>query len=121
MALEEEITEDNEERLVMEYDKKKFREEFPHLAKELEDIEGVKIQIRGVRTCEIKDIDVVRLMRRCDREEQAIEIIEYLRKRGEISEEYALQILKQLKEKGLRSFGSKISWGFFEKEYRNNF
>ena len=121
MALEEKIIEGNEERLAMEYDKKRFREEFPHLARELEDVEGVRIQIRGVRTCEIKDVDVVRLIRRCDREEQAIEIIEYLRKRGEISDEYALQILKQLKEKGLRSFGSKISWGFFEKEYRNNF
>ncbi|MEM1657861.1 MAG: DUF2095 family protein [Candidatus Jordarchaeales archaeon] len=105
----------------MEYDRKRFREEFPHLAKELEEAEGIRIPIRGIRTCEIKDIDVVRLLRRCDNEEQALEIIEYLRKRGEITEEYAAQILKQLKEKGLRSFGSKISWGFFEKEYRNNF
>lgn len=105
----------------MEYDRRRFREEFPHLARELENMEDARVQIRGVRTCEIKDIDVVRLMRRCDREEQAVEIIEYLKRRGEISEEYALQVLKQLKEKGLRSFGSKISWGFFEKEYRDNF
>ena len=69
----------------------------------------------------VKDIDVVRLMRRCDKEEEAIEIIEYLTKRGEISKEHAVRILKQLKEKGLRSFGSKITWGFFEREYRRNF
>ncbi len=105
----------------MEYNMKKLREEFPNIARELENREDIRIRITGVRTCEIKDIDVVRLMRRCDKEEEAIEIIEYLTKRGEISKEHAVRILKQLKEKGLRSFGSKITWGFFEREYRRNF
>ncbi|MEM3586173.1 MAG: DUF2095 family protein, partial [Candidatus Jordarchaeaceae archaeon] len=66
----------------------------------------------------MSDLDVVRLIRRCDNEEQVIEILNYLLKRGELSQEYADNLVKQLKEKGLRSFGSKVTWGHFEREYR---
>ncbi|MEX2704906.1 MAG: DUF2095 family protein [Candidatus Freyarchaeota archaeon] len=101
----------------MEIDKKKFREEFPHLYKELESGE-MKTPIHGVRTEDIGDLDIIRVIRRCDNEEQVLEIVNYMLRRGELSQEYADNILKQLRERGLRSFGSKITWGYFEREYR---
>ncbi|MBS7251562.1 MAG: DUF2095 family protein [Candidatus Freyarchaeota archaeon] len=101
----------------MEIDKKKFREEYPHLYEELESGEA-KTPIHGVRSIDAYDVDVIRVIRRCDNEEQVLEIINYMLKRGELSQEYADTLVKQLKEKGLRSFGSKVTWGYFEREYR---
>ncbi|MGQ9722290.1 MAG: DUF2095 family protein [Candidatus Jordarchaeum sp.] len=101
----------------MEIDKKKFREEFPNLYDELESQES-KTQVHGIRSDETCDLDIIRVIRRCDNEEQVLEIINYLMRRGELSREYANNLLKQLKENGLRSFGSKVTWGYFEREYR---
>lgn len=102
----------------MEIDKKKFREEYPNLCKELEGEEMVA-PIHGIRSEDkISDLDIIRVIRRCDNEEQVIEIINYMLRRGELPQEYADNLIKQLKEKGLRSFGSKVTWGHFEREYR---
>jgi hypothetical protein len=101
----------------MEIDKKKFREEYPNLYRELEGEEMVA-PIHGIRSEDIGDLDVIRVIRRCDNEEQVVEIVNYMLKRGELSQEYADNLIKQLKEKGLRSFGSKVTWGHFEREYR---
>lgn len=62
--------------------------------------------------------DVVDFIRRCDTEEQAAEIIDYLEKRNEISYEYALKLRKQLREKGVRSFGSKKESDYYFKHSR---
>lgn len=102
----------------MELDKKTLKKLFPNLAKELESSEH-KFAINSVRT----DVqtgeravsksflhytpDVIDFIRRCDTEEQAEEIINYMEKRGEIERRYAKKLRKQLKEKGVRSFGSK--------------
>lgn len=101
----------------MEIDKKKFREEYPNLFKEM-DNEEIKTPVQGIRSEETCDVDIIRLIRRCDSEEQVLEIINYMLRRGELSKEYANNLLKQLKEQGLRSFGSKVTWGYFEREYR---
>lgn len=97
----------------MEVDKEVFKRMFPNLYREIE--EGkYKVTINSVRTEESYskelngyDPDVIDFLRRCDTEEQAEEIIEYMRKQGEINGEYAERLQKQLKEKGIRSFGSK--------------
>jgi hypothetical protein len=100
----------------MEIDKKTFKKMFPHLAKEMEEkLQGVTISsVRSdVKAAEKASSDrfagympdVVDFIRRCDNEEQAEEIINYLEKRGEISSKYAQKLRKQLKEKGVRSFG----------------
>ena len=59
--------------------------------------------------------DVIDYMRRCDTEKQAKEIIEFLRKQGEISSQYAERLLEQLLQHGVRSFGTKKPPGFYEK------
>jgi len=102
----------------MEIDKKRFKELFPGLAKELEDKEG-KIGISSVRSDpktgeEASSTkfagytpDVIDFLRRCDNEDQAKEIIDYLESRGEIDKGYAWRLRRQLKGKGVRSFGPK--------------
>ncbi|MCD6446090.1 DUF2095 family protein [Candidatus Bathyarchaeota archaeon] len=110
----------------MEFDKKLFRKMFPNLAKELESGEN-KVEINSVRTnvkAGEKAVsnrfihympDVIDFIRRCDTEEQAEEIINYMEKRGEIEKKYAEKLRKQLKEKGVRSFGSKKEENYYFK------
>jgi len=102
----------------MEIDKKQFKELFPRLAEELEDKER-KIGISSVRS-DLKTgeeassrkftgytPDVIDFLRRCDDEDQAKEIIDFLERRGEIDKGYAWRLRRQLKGKGVRSFGPK--------------
>jgi hypothetical protein len=91
---------------------------FPNLAQELESGNcGTKINsVRSDPTTSEKAVsrrfteytpDVIDFLRRCNKVEQAEEIIGYLEKRREISFEYARKLRKQLREKGVRSFGLK--------------
>ncbi len=59
--------------------------------------------------------DVIDYVRRCDTETQAKEIIEFLKKQGEISPQYADRLMEQLLQHGVRSFGTKKPPGFYEK------
>ncbi len=99
-----------------------FREAFPTLSEELEDGRTVQYRIGGIRTLSEKEDsspvetftpDVVDFIRRCDTVEQAIEIVEYMLKRGEISRSEAKAIKAQLKTEGVRSFGSKKEVGHY--------
>lgn len=102
-----------------EFDKKEFRKKFPNLAKELEGEE--KISIGGTRTS-LKEAEktfedhnptAVDFLRRCDTCEEGLEIIDYLRARGEIEEEYAASLKAQLLQKGIESFGPKKDPGHY--------
>jgi hypothetical protein len=110
----------------VEFNKETFKKLFPNLAKELESKEN-KVAINSVRT----DIqmgerasterfthympDVIDFIRRCDTEEQAKEIIDYMEKRGEIEKQYAKRLRRQLREKGVRSFGPKKEENYYFK------
>jgi hypothetical protein len=103
----------------MDIDKKRFQRMFPNLAQEMESGEYGKTTINSVRSDPANGEkavakrftgyipDAVDYLRRCNKREQAKEIIGYLEKRREISPEYAKKLRKQLREKGVRSFGSK--------------
>lgn len=109
----------------------KVLEHLPHLAAEMER-SVTDVRIDGVRWEETERTrqqiatsktpysgyspDVVDFLRRCSTEEEALEVIEFLEKRGEISKVHAREIRKQLRTKGVRSFGSKKSWGHYERE-----
>jgi hypothetical protein len=110
----------------VEFDKETFKKLFPNLAKELDSDEH-KVAINSVRT-DIKTgenasterfahymPDVIDFIRRCDTEEQAKEIIDYMEKRGEIEKQYAKKLRRQLKEKGVRSFGPKKEENYYLK------
>jgi hypothetical protein len=101
----------------MDIDKERFKRMFPHLAEEM--TSEKRLPIKSVRsdsesgekaassTFEGYNPDVIDFLRRCDNEEQAIEVINYLEKKGEITSNHAAKLKKQLKEKGIRSFGKK--------------
>jgi len=99
---------------------------FPNIAKELETKE-YRVSINSVRsdteTAEKASAnkfvgympDVIDFIRRCDTNQQAEEIVDYLQRRGEISQEYALRLKQQLRKKGVRSFGTKKEEGYYLK------
>ncbi len=110
----------------MKITKEQFKKMFPHLADELEQGE-VKVGISSVRS-DVKAgekaasshfngyaPDVIDFLRRCDTEEQAVEIIDFMERRKEIGTKYAEKLRKQLKEKGVRSFGPKKEHGYYFK------
>ncbi len=111
----------------MDIEKKRFQKMFPNLAREMESGEcGTTINsVRTDPTTGERAVakrftgyipDVIDFLRRCDKREQAEEIISYLEERGEISSEYATKLRKQLKEKGVRSFGSKKEDDYYLKQ-----
>jgi hypothetical protein len=111
----------------VEIDKKSFKKMFPNLSDELEGEDG-KVEIGAVRTDgneaekaaaeKLRNYDptVVDFIRRCDTEEQAEAIIEYLEKKGELTKEYAAELREQLKREGVRSFGSKKEENYYFKQ-----
>jgi hypothetical protein len=94
-----------------------FKDDFPALAKEMSEKRTLTHRIDGVRTMsdepdekpEHKTFlpDIVDYIRRCDTVSQAIEIVDYMLSRNELSPSDARAIKSQLKQDGLRSFGAK--------------
>ena len=111
----------------MDVEKKRFQRMFPNLAKEMKN-GNCQTKISSVRpdpTTGEKDVpkkfadytpDAIDFLRRCDKAEQAEEIIDYMEKKKEISREYATKLRKQLKNKGVRSFGSKKEDDYYLKQ-----
>lgn len=103
----------------------------PHLTSELQSSDG-DVHIDGIRWEETDRTrqpvgtgdsrfagyspDVIDFLRRCTTPHEALEIIDFLEKRGEINAIHAKELRKQLRNQGLRSFGSKKSWGYYERE-----
>lgn len=110
----------------MKLDKETFRKLFPNLAEELESskhnvaVNSVRTNAQaGERAASKRFVhympDVIDFIRRCDTEEQAEEVINFMEKRGEIEKQYAKKLRRQLKEKGVRSFGSKKEENYYFK------
>lgn len=103
----------------------------PHLAKEMQTSQ-TDVRIDGVRWEETDRTrqpvrsgedrfagyspDVIDFLRRCTTEEEALEIIDFLEKRGEINAIHANELRNQLRKQGVRSFGTQKAWGFYERE-----
>jgi hypothetical protein len=102
-------------------EKKRFKELFPKLAKEMESGDSLTDISFNQRRNEEKDKwsgyqpNEIDFIRRCSTEEEAFEIIDYLEGREEITSKYATELKKLIKEKGLRSLGSKKETGFYDK------
>lgn len=99
-----------------------FKKRFPALAKEMEEGKG-KVDLefemeppKPQRKFAGYDPNVIDFIRRCSGEEEALEIIEYLRCREEITVEEADRLRRQLEDEGLRSFGPKKEPGYYERE-----
>jgi hypothetical protein len=107
-----------------EYTAEEFRKRYPNLDGELGK-EGT-LAIQAVRS-DVKEAEkaahsihgyvptAVDFIRRCENDEQALEIINYLERRGEIEPDYAKRLRSQLAEHGLRSFGRRKRPGCYER------
>ncbi|MCX8169823.1 MAG: DUF2095 family protein [Candidatus Methanomethyliaceae archaeon] len=96
-----------------EYKREELRKAFPNLMREIEEAsleEKITMKIDRSRGYEPTVIDFIR---RCDSNEEAIEIIDFLEKRGEISKEYAEALRTRIRKKGVRSFGKKRKPGYY--------
>jgi hypothetical protein len=99
-----------------------FKKRYPTLAKEMEEGIGKADLIFEVEAPKPErrfagyNPGVTDFLRRCSRDEEAFEIIEYLVKRGEVTAEEAEKLYQQIKDEGLRSFGPKKKPGFYERE-----
>ncbi|EEB73304.1 DUF2095 family protein [Thermococcus sp. AM4] len=112
-----------------EYDKDEFREMFPALARELEEGEGLGIDAyrssaeEGEELAEPRNFagynpTVIDFLRRCETDEEALEIINWMESRGEITPEIAKELRITLAKKGVRAFGPKKEWGWYERHGR---
>ena len=103
-------------------EKEEFKKKFPNLAEEIElgvgkselqfDVEPPKPS----RKFAGYDPGVIDFIRRCTNEVQALEIIEYLKNREEITHEESERLCRQLEEEGLKSFGKRKEPGYYERE-----
>ncbi len=100
---------------------------FPNLSNELEGKES-KVTIDTSRTDvgeaakSVSDKfsnyypNIVDFLRRCDTKAQAMTIIDYLEKRGELTEGKAAEFRTQLRKEGVRSFGSRKEENYYFKQ-----
>ena len=58
---------------------------------------------------------VIDFICRCSTDEEALEIIEYMLSKGDISEKHAKELKKQLQERGLEFFGEHRAPGYYER------
>ncbi len=99
---------------MIEYDEE-FRKRFPNLAREIEEGEFLRVEVEKKRgRFQGYTPGVIDFLNRCSTEEEGMEIIRYLEKRGEISSDYALRLRVQLLKHGIRSFGPKREWGYYK-------
>ena len=105
---------------MIEYNEE-FKRKYPNLAREIEESNFIKIKVEGKPRDErgrdrFKGYNpgVIDFLNRCSTEEEGMEIIRYLEKRGEISSDYALRLRIQLLKYGIRSFGPKREWGYYK-------
>ncbi len=100
-------TEDN---LTVEYDKEDFQKSFPHLVEELEtknSLSGIEIEGVSYNKMEPEDPTLIDFILRCSTDEEAIDVINFLEKRNEITSAEADRTRKQIESEGLTSFGPK--------------
>lgn len=111
-----------------EYDREEFEKKFPALAKELEE-GGIPIDAfrtdeeEGEELAEPMDFSgyeptVIDFLRRCETDDEALEIINWMESRGEITPEIARELRITLTKKGVRAFGPKKEWGWYERHGR---
>jgi hypothetical protein len=104
--------------------RRELRRNYPNLAEEWGGVGTVRID--AVRTS-LKEAEkaahsvqgyeptTIDFIRRCENDDQALEIINFLEERGEIESSYARRLRIQLAEQGLRSFGKRRKPGCYER------
>ena len=120
------------------FQKKNFADRFPSLSEELfnkpqknislnsfhnseEELEVDKSNLKRVEIDHLEIIPTVYdFLQRCSTVSEAIEILDFLESRHEITKEEKDVIIAKIKTEGIRCFGKKREWGYYERTYRTN-
>jgi hypothetical protein len=127
----------------VDYDKKEFEKSLPHLAKEIfsDDVKTNSTQenvlIDGIyheneekfeqivvdteqnyeKIKELYEPGIISFIRRCEKDEEVIEIIDYMLNKGEITQKEAEEYKEQLLQYGVRFFGPKKTPGYYQRKF----
>lgn len=103
-----------------EFDIEDFKKRFPRLAEEIlsdrYDQLKLRVDIRTLDPWRGYTPTPVDYIRRCKTVEEAYEVIEYLLKRGELSEERARELKEILKKGGIEAFGGKKEDNYYYRQ-----
>ncbi len=101
----------------LEMPEEEIKKKFPNLAKELENSAEEGQEIKAKPSPSGYEPNVFDFLARCENNSQAIEIVDYLEKRGELPKTEADSLRKRINEKGVRSMVKKRSPGHYFREY----
>ncbi len=94
-----------------------FKKRYPNLWKELKQSEKITVKIedplRGYNP------SIIDFIQRAENKSEALEVIDYMLRKGEISEPYADHLKKIIIQYGPRYFGPKREDGYYLKKYYN--
>ncbi|MEM4433307.1 MAG: DUF2095 family protein [Thermosphaera sp.] len=104
----------------MSYELDEFRRKFPNLYREIVKGEGKSLSVKFDQS----SLDpwrgyvpsIVDYIRRCKTIEEAFEVVDYMVRRGEVSESEARELKKILEEKGLDFFGERKGDDYYYRE-----
>lgn len=102
------------------WDKRDFKKLFPALSEELEEADKYEESMRDRATEEPLRGFIPGpedYIRRCSTDEEALGVIEFLRKTGEISDDESERLKRQVGERGVRSFGPLREEGYYLRTY----
>lgn len=101
--------------LRVEFEIEEFKRRYPNLWKELSGKSQLKVRmkdpLRGYNP------SVIDFIQRAECKEEALEVIDYMERRGEINPTYAEQLREIILEYGPRYFGPKREPGYYLKRY----
>jgi hypothetical protein len=116
---------------------KELKKNFPNLYREIEEVKPIaqseedelldpdpeptpkNMNVKKLKVDRGRGYDpsVMDFLQRCSTNDQAVEIIAYLEKRGEITNACAESLRKKVKDKGVRAFGLKREPGYYHKAF----
>lgn len=100
---------------MVEISLEELRKRYPNLYRELMASRGIKLRFKDpLRGFQPGAIDFIR---RAETKEQAIEVIDYLERRGEIPHDYAEELRDIINEHGPRFFGERKEDGYYLKRF----
>ncbi len=101
---------------MMGFSEKELKRDYPNLYREIrpESGSGHPLKVDKGRGY---DPSVIDFLQRCSTDEEGLEVIDFMEKRGEISKAYAASLKKRIAESGIRSFGEKRESGYYFKKF----
>ena len=108
------------DKLTIDYDLNDFSKTLPNLADELTHVDHPgSLPLDDIKFDDVvpRKPGVVEFIQRCTTDYEALEIIDFLEKKEEISQELADNYRDRLKKKGLTDFGPHKERGFYERNF----